>query len=309
MKKSYILSCLIAFFLSAPAFSQANAYFLNNPVWLVKTVVYPSGSDPESYEDVFNYYITGDTIISSYTYKKIFKKGTNTHYNAVGMPLGVITYINTTASFFLRSAGTSIFIRYPHQSTEQLLYDFNLAVGDTVASSDATCGEICTVVAIDSISTPYGFRKRFELDYSPSPTTVYLYEGAGSSGGIIECVGGMFLSGTNQLLCYSMDSTAYFPSGGTGCELALEVPALTKKYEASVFPNPFSSQTVFEFGKELKEASLSIFNAGGQKVKTVLFSGSSLVFERQELPAGFYYYRLQNNDKEIMTGKLVISNN
>ncbi|MCW3104047.1 MAG: hypothetical protein JWO09_2487 [Bacteroidetes bacterium] len=308
MKKSYILSCLIALFLSSSGFSQANAYFLNNPVWLVKKVIYTPGGD--RYEDIFNYYIDGDTIISSYTYKKIFKRGNVFHYSDVGMPLDTTTYPYTNPQFFLRSAGIQIYKRVPGHPAEDLLFDYNLAVGDTLPMTEAVYGQIITVVAIDSIATPYGFRKRFKLatDPDPAPVSFYLYEGAGSSGGLIESVSGSFLEGTCELLCYSMDSTEYIPSSGPGCQLALEVPALTKKREASIFPNPFSRQSVFEFGKELKDASLTIFDAGGQKVKTILFSGSSLVVDRGELPAGFYYYQLQDRHTETMTGKLVISN-
>ncbi len=306
MKKKYIFPFFIFTLFSLSAVSQVNAYLLNNPVWQIKTTTYPSGSDPERYDDVFNYYTGGDTVIGSYTYKKIYKKGTNSHFASSGMPLGSYTYINNTPSFCLRSAAKEIFVCYPGNTSDILLYDFNLAPGDTLADTPVVNSQIITVTSIDSINTAFGSRKRFHLS-SGAPGAPYLYEGAGSAGGLIEPVQGAFLSGTTELLCYSLNGTGYIPSTGPDCELALGIVSPENKSQSAVFPNPFSTTALFEFNEELKDASLDIFNISGQKLKTVVFSGNRFTLNRDGLAAGFYYYRVSTRDKNIAAGKLLIT--
>ena len=120
---------VILLFTTAVSFSQINGYFMNNPVWQTSSscgVPHPCVQN-ESY----NYYTNGDTIFNSLVYKKIYKKGEGSYIwlappPAIGCSASAYNYIDTVPSYFLRSAGKRIFLRQPFDTSEYLLYDFNL---------------------------------------------------------------------------------------------------------------------------------------------------------------------------------------
>jgi len=303
MKKKYFI-LFVLFSLSFYGFAQVNAYLFDNPVWQVKKITYPF-SDAERYEDVFNYYTNGDTLIGSFIYKKTCKKGTIQHFSATGMLMETAVYDDTIPFFYLRSAATKLFLLDPANGwPDTLLYDFNLSVGDTLPHTPPVGAQTITVTSIDSIATAGGYRKRFHL--LNGSTALYLYEGAGSSAGLTEPINGFFLSGSDELICYSLNDSSYFPSAGSGCNLALGIQMIVQKMDVSVFPNPFSTTITIEIaGQEIKNGKLMIYNINGKLLKEQAFSGNRILVERQKLAAGFYYYRLQA-DKKCTSGKLII---
>jgi len=78
-----------------------------------------------------------------------------------------------------------------------------------------------------------------------------------------------------------------------------------------VFPNPMGSQAVFALQlKEEADISLCITDVMGKEIKRVLNSHvargeSTIIFERDQLAAGIYFYQVQVNDT-VRKGKLVI---
>lgn len=285
-------------------FSQSNIYFQNNPVWKVHVINYDGGGGGSGTDDMFNYYVNGDTIINSFNYVKIFRKGILTNFNPSGMPLSSTTYINPNPSFFLRSLSKQIYINHPGNTDDLLLYDYNLSIGDTVAQTEVNNSfPSPTIIAIDSISTPFGFLKRFQL----SAGLGYLYEGAGSSGGLVEALEGMFLSGTNELNCYSINGTGYFPSSSPDCDLALGITENKANVNSFVFPNPFSDKTEIITGSIIHNGHLHIYNAQGEVVRYITFSGNKIRLERAELKGGIYFYRIDSKEELTQLGKFIIN--
>ncbi|MFZ5552782.1 MAG: T9SS type A sorting domain-containing protein [Bacteroidota bacterium] len=75
----------------------------------------------------------------------------------------------------------------------------------------------------------------------------------------------------------------------------------------SVFPNPFSSQTTIQLNKLLENATLTVYNVFGQEIKQVKnITGQEIIFNRDNLPGGFYFINLTQGDKIIAADKLVI---
>ncbi len=81
--------------------------------------------------------------------------------------------------------------------------------------------------------------------------------------------------------------------------------------ELSVYPNPMHSNTTFKLHlSKSAEISLSVTDLVGKEVARYLnahaaVGESSIVFERNQLPAGVYFYQLQV-DNDVRKGKLVI---
>jgi photosystem II stability/assembly factor-like uncharacterized protein len=73
------------------------------------------------------------------------------------------------------------------------------------------------------------------------------------------------------------------------------------------FPNPFSFETTIQANINLNSATLSIYNALGQEVKTINnISGKEITLQRDNLPEGIYFIRLVEGDKIIANGKLIV---
>ena len=75
----------------------------------------------------------------------------------------------------------------------------------------------------------------------------------------------------------------------------------------TIYPNPFSVQTVLKTGYLLHNTTLTVFNCFGQTVKQIMnISGESIIFNRENLPSGLYFVRLGEENKIVAIDKLVI---
>jgi hypothetical protein len=75
----------------------------------------------------------------------------------------------------------------------------------------------------------------------------------------------------------------------------------------SIFPNPLISSTTLETSYDLKNASLTLYNAYGQTLKQVNnISGQTLSLSRDNLPSGLYLIRLTEENKIIAEEQLLI---
>mgnify|MGYP003825832629 CR=1 FL=1 len=81
----------------------------------------------------------------------------------------------------------------------------------------------------------------------------------------------------------------------------------TEKRITKAFPNPFSTQIMLQFNDELQNATITIYNAIGQKLKVINnITGRSVIIERENLPCGQFLLQLTQNDKIIYTDKIEI---
>lgn len=78
----------------------------------------------------------------------------------------------------------------------------------------------------------------------------------------------------------------------------------------AIYPNPSSSLVTILTGRQFKNATLTIFNLQGQVVKQINnLTEPTVIFHRNDLPAGHYFIRLAQDDKVIISDKLVITDN
>jgi uncharacterized delta-60 repeat protein len=74
-----------------------------------------------------------------------------------------------------------------------------------------------------------------------------------------------------------------------------------------VYPNPFSQQTTLKAFNLLKSASLTICNSQGQLVKEInSITSQTITIMRDNLPSGLYFVKLTEDDKVIISERLVI---
>ncbi len=74
-----------------------------------------------------------------------------------------------------------------------------------------------------------------------------------------------------------------------------------------ISPNPFSIIATINFGKEVRNASFSLYNFLGEKVvETTGINGERFQFNRGNLPNGIYVFEVLEKEKRIARGKAVV---
>lgn len=75
-----------------------------------------------------------------------------------------------------------------------------------------------------------------------------------------------------------------------------------------VFPNPFISSTSIQTMSNLKNATLTIYNSYGKALKQMKnISGKTISLSRDNLPCGFHFIRITEENKIIAVEKLIIT--
>ncbi len=96
----------------------------------------------------------------------------------------------------------------------------------------------------------------------------------------------------------------------SNCAVVLSGTSVGENYftdQINIYPNPFSSQTIFQANRTLHNGSLTVIDRLGQiVVQKQKISGNEVVFFRDGLACGLYFARLTEENKIIAAGKLVI---
>jgi hypothetical protein len=89
-------------------------------------------------------------------------------------------------------------------------------------------------------------------------------------------------------------------------------PPTTANINVKVYPNPSSDKVFFEIGDKGGPLNItthfSLFDATGRLVRSENMTNGRLEFERQNLPVGFYVFKIDSNGKTLGSGKLMIKN-
>ncbi|MFY9309635.1 MAG: T9SS type A sorting domain-containing protein [Bacteroidia bacterium] len=300
-----LLLFIISVLVCNSSICQVNTYFENNPVWQDGTscaVPYPCIKN-----ETLIYKVQGDTLINAVLYKKILKKSQGYYYYINGPDTGCsgsFSTVDSIPSYFLRSEDKKMFVLLPGDTSEHLLYDFNLVVGDTLPLSYTTFTNDIIVSAIDSVYTAYGYLKRFALTGNGAAS--YLIEGIGSSHGLFAPISVMLECGYTQN-CFSLNDTAYYPQAGPTCDLNVGMLQLKRLTNYRFAPNPLSVGTVLMSDIYLQNATLIIYNSFGMVVKQVNgLSGVAVSIDTKELSTGLYFTCLIQSNTLLHKEKLII---
>lgn len=90
-------------------------------------------------------------------------------------------------------------------------------------------------------------------------------------------------------------------------QLCTGISEQNRGFDIKVFPNPFSDRVTIEFSRELRGATLSVYNMLGTKVKDFQnLSDTSLTLLRDGLSAGMYYLIVSRDGQRLISRKLLI---
>lgn len=213
-------------------FPQVNSY------WNMYQSFYCWTGFPGPVGQSYSIFVSNDTLIGSQTYHKLFIPYLRS--DSTGCTSASVTQGIYKGCIREDISAKKVYYVKPSFSTEKLLYDFNLQVGDTVwGELEAPIKD--TVIAIDSIETwgsGGGWVKRWLIN---SCYNIYIIEGVGSTYGLIEPSPGC---GPNNMerdimcaVCQTSTSGFYYPAI-TDCDMITSVNSVYEEINFEIIPNP-----------------------------------------------------------------------
>jgi hypothetical protein len=266
------------------------------------------------------YEMKGDTIINSQSYNKIYSR--YGHFYYISPPPNLIigasfTPCSYTGAIKQDSINKKVYFIDSTMTTDTLLYDFNLAIGDTIQSwyNKFSIQWPMIVSGIDSVSINSNYHKLFNFTNFPPNMECSLIEGIGWSAGLF---GGFYSNpqGDNPIVlaCFDGNFGANLGWGGPAilseCSYALDCSISVNTNEQngekyfSLSPNPFSEKLNITSTNN-KESEIILYDIFGRKILSQQLLSPNTELKTTNLSKGVYLYEVRNKDSLVKNGKVV----
>lgn len=238
------------------------------------------------------YLANGDTLHNNFSYIKIER-------NDTFVPGGALLYA------FLREDSTNkvwVSFRYPFcDTTERLLYDFNISIGDSLIVYGST-SQVLIVDSITNILLDNGeTRKCFHMlngcgsGYMDGEQLIWI-EGIGSNGGLFNPYGGCIIDGLDWLTCFHHHDTLLYHTSNE-CYFFWGINNLN---EESFFKVSQENSKTFllSISKNISsDCELEVMDLLGRKVFTQKVTQQKTAINLENLPAGCYVFSMRNKQQ------------
>lgn len=262
-------------------------------------------------KDTYKHFLSGDTVIGSYTYSKIYKTGGRVAF-MYSMPIcppnvtysPVWTYYSNIYSGALRQDTTTKEIFYRINNTDELLYDFDIQLGDTLTQMPYLRGEETYVSMIDSVWTNNQYRKRFWLStvWGMQQNHVALIEGIGSTYGLLSSLTEPF-EDTYVLKCAEDNGTNVYQNPNYTCDVPNGITELSSlSFEIS--PNP--SDGIFYIQGAEKLSGIDVTDMTGRKILSLRGPDVTGKIDLSKNSIGIYLIRAEDREGRTAMSKLML---
>lgn len=214
----------------------------------------------ESHHYVYTIRLAGDTVVQGVTYKKLWKQGTNTINQLMGDPQPplVLTINDYCGSIRVDSIAQEWWTLLPGQTEPELLYRFDLEVGDVVTGTFGDCGAMPVVTGIDDVWFNGHARRRFILNDGFR----HLIDGIGASSGLF----GFLCQFFEEFSCLQT-----YAQGEEVCQVAGCAPITNGLQEGSntqaiLHGHPNPTQDRISFGTAVAGQLVSLYDMTGKLV-------------------------------------------
>jgi hypothetical protein len=294
--------------------AQAPNFFVDGARWVYYTW---QNSEPGQ-ETVFwideQNIIHGDTIIDSLLYLKLYTTTHHTLHILGAFPPHQEYYhtYDSTGPTFIRydTLLRKVFYLPDVDSTERLIYDFNLQVGDTLPMR-STEDLFVTIDSIDTISV-FGIQVRRFFPGSHwywDPWFNYILEGIGGSNGLFyfRPYYGSLSGGTEHtwFVCFQYADQILSQQGECPFIDLVAVKPIEKQPVITIGPNPAHGEVTITIQPELLGATLVMSDYLGRKIHSVVLQDL-----HTSLPAvipGLNVWHVINRGRLIKSGRLVVN--
>ena len=210
-------------------------------------------------------------------------------------------------TYWISGYGDSVLVTFAHPQSYPTFRVWGMNTDDS-----ATVFVNGTAYPLDSSSASYDAKDT--CGQSPGPDGIGF--SAGNLVGVLTDVQGNYSYQNVQIKATNVSSITVKGLAGLGWGFAgvtidcqsSGISQLTNTVSTLVYPNPFSTSTTIKFISPQKNIELNIYNVCGQLVRTMQnISGDNIEIDRGNLPSGVYFIQLTQNDQNISTGKLIIT--
>ena len=252
--------------------------------------------------------INGDTIINAMNYKKIYSLYDSTLTNPKSHYYAAIREQNKRVY--------TVVDPFP----EDLLYDFNLSLGDTLTQHvSLIMGTVDTfsrvVTQIDSILLLDGtYRKRWTF-YPASQISNYssVVEGIGSitAEGLFQpLMNTTILNGNNyNFECFKQNDTAFYVDNPACnhcfCTLLTDIKKIKEQENLLFFPNSLFSSSSILLNAQLNDAEVIIYDMLGKEIMKKKLTGNRMEIEKGNLESGVYFVKVSTEER-LWVGKIIV---
>jgi hypothetical protein len=214
----------------------------------------------------YKYYTDGDTLINAQTYVKI-KKVEVPNINDVSL------FPAYTGAIRQDTLNKKIYVVLTDSTTEHILYDFSLQVGDTINSVLHSLTAGClgfnteTIYLIDTIQVNGNDHRVFHYQGSCVGTDGSYIEGIGSEFGLL--FPNLKDIQESHLNCLKINNQPYYPYANANCTLpnTISVNNLDLLLDISLFPNPASETLTISLPENSLTTEAHLFDAAGKELK------------------------------------------
>jgi len=147
------------------------------------------------------------------------------------------------------------------------------------------------------------FTVNIQYNSSSIPDTLYVMFLSSKGDPISPDAQAMLCSGSTDCSFLYVDSLNFNPAISLGLASFAK-----KKISINVFPNPFSESTTISIeGLEyLGNATFTLYNVLGEKVKSFTVNTPTFSIQREGLQSGVYFYQLNDEKQNSFNGKIVL---
>lgn len=247
----------------------------------------------------YKYYTDGDTLINSQTYVKI-KKLEVPSVNDVSL------YPAYTGAIRQDTLNKKIYVVLTDSTTEHILYDFSLQVGDTNNSVLHTLASDClgynteTLYLIDTIQVNGNDHRVFHFQGSCTANGVNYIEGIGSDFGLLFPK--LMDMEESHLNCLKINNQPYYPYENANCTLpnTISVNNLDLLLDIRIFPNPASESLSVSLPENSLKTDGRLFDQTGKEVLRFNLSRVDNQLDVRELKSGIYILKIDNQTFKLI---------
>ena len=267
--------------------------------------------------------ITGDTLISGFTYHKLkyaaaYHSMPNTAYVSGGYwgcwggPNSLYYLFHNSSSSYSGAyredvVGKKVYFVLPGQTTDTLLYDFGLSAGDTLPQSYISDTTTClnVVSSIDSVLVGSVYHKRFNisnlLDMPSDSNYVSLIEGVGSTTGLLYPLMGQF-ERRGELNCFSVHDSVLYPAGALCAQYNVGIGELGEmELDVSIAPNPTDGKFQIKTAQEIN--SIEVLDVFGRRI--FYSEKNPTEINISDFNNGIYFIRISDSKGNSVVKKIV----
>lgn len=240
--------------------------------------------------------INGDTIIGSYTYKKVYKYNDSTLSNPV-------------YSGALRESVSKVYFHSPVLSQgEGILYDFSLSKDNSC--TNVICQMPFNVDSVDQIMIDGQSKKRLIFNAMHGVFSDQWIEGIGSTFGLLYAHFNIcFADAELHLLCVKDGNDIIYmnPHFSSCYKAPISLDEKEFSSEVKIYPNPVISLSVMEISSNHKFTNLKIYDICGRIIQSYSVENNyNIILKKEEFKSGMYYYRLSGQNTDFKSGKFVV---